>query len=106
MSQQRVHITGVTGRGWILRSLNIFTFVVIKSVSPADLCLHVPDGLVLLAAGHTLHGDLLVVAPSPGAHVSRPDPRILQTLPLVSPGPGLDTPPAAKLKTQQNSNSF
>ena len=82
----------------------MFTFVVIKSVSPADLCLHVPDRLVLLAAGHTLHGDLLVVAPSPGAHVSRPDPRILQTLPLVSPGPGLDTPPAAKITTQQNSN--
>ena len=59
-----------------------------------DLCLHVPDALVLLTAGHALHVDLLVVAaPDPGAHVGGPDPGVLQTLALVSPGPGLDTPP-------------
>ena len=104
MSKQRVHITGVTGRRWILGSLKIFTCLVVTAVSPADLCLHVPDCLVLLAAPHTLHVYLLVVAPSPRTHVSGPDPGVLQTLPLVSPGPGLDTPPTTKLTTLQNSN--
>ena len=64
---------------------------------PVHLSLHVLDALVLLAAGHTLHVDLLVVAaPAPRTHVSRPDPRVFQTLSDIRSGPGLDSPSVAR----------